>query len=109
MYIRSFLGLLLACVSIQAAAVALAAPATCYFPSGDAAPGNVPCNNGTEFSSCCSSASSCLANGLCLVNTDEDTVEFGRGGCTDKSWNSASCFGYCRINCEPSILLCLNV
>ena len=75
--------------------VTTALGATCYFPSGDVATGNVPCNNNTDMSSCCASPSDCFANGLCLVNNDTDTVEFGRGGCTDQTWQSSNCFQQC--------------
>ena len=93
MYPHTLLELLLISLSLSGVR---AFAATCYFPSGDIATGNVPCNNATNGeSNCCGSADACLANGLCLVNTDTDTVEFGRGACTDQTWKSPDCFQHC--------------
>ncbi|KAI9690725.1 MAG: hypothetical protein M1820_009856 [Bogoriella megaspora] len=76
---------------------------TCYFPSGDIAGGNVPCNPDAEVSTCCGDRSSCLANGLCLVGDTSDGlgatlntgVEFARGACTDPTWQDPACFQHC--------------
>lgn len=81
--------------------------ATCYFPSGDVAFGNVPCNPDAEVSTCCGDASSCLANGLCAVGDTSDGlggflnsgVEFARGACTDPTWQDPACFQHC-LSCE---------
>ena len=69
---------------------------TCYFPAGNVADNNVPCNPDAAVSSCCSEQSFCLANGLCLVNNDPDTVEFARGACTDPTFEDPACFQQCH-------------
>ena len=78
---------------------------TCYFPAGNVALNNVPCDPNAEVSSCCSDRSFCLANGLCRVeNSDtelDDTVEFARGACTDQSFQDPACFQQCH-SCKSS-------
>lgn len=69
---------------------------TCYFPAGNIADNNVPCDPDAAVSSCCAQESSCLANGLCLVNNDDDTVEFARGACTDPTFQDPACFQHCH-------------
>ena len=74
---------------------------TCYFPAGNVAHNNVPCDPDAAVSACCSHRSFCLANGLCLVNDDKDTVEFARGACTDPTFQDPACFQHCH-SCKPS-------
>ncbi|KAI4151855.1 MAG: hypothetical protein LQ340_003253 [Diploschistes diacapsis] len=69
---------------------------TCYFPAGNIAENNMPCNPEAAVSSCCADQSHCLANGLCLVNQDNDTVEFARGACTDPTFQDPACFQHCH-------------
>ncbi|KAL9081481.1 MAG: hypothetical protein Q9157_000039 [Trypethelium eluteriae] len=82
--------------------------ATCYFPAGNIAYGNVPCNPDGEVSTCCGDVSKCLANGLCAVGDTSDGlggflnsgVEFARGGCTDPTWQDPACFQHC-LSSQP--------
>ena len=84
--------------------------ATCYFPAGNIAYGNVPCNPDAEVSTCCGDASHCLANGLCAVGDTSDGlggflnsgVEFARGSCTDPSWQDPACFQHC-LGCKSTL------
>ncbi len=85
--------------------LATASSGTCYFPAGNIAEGNVPCNPDADVSVCCAGQSKCLANGLCLVETDDGLqgtlntgVEFARGACTDPEWGEG-CFQHCTT-CE---------
>ena len=69
---------------------------TCYFPAGNIAYDNVPCQPQNAQTHCCSGTQYCLANGLCRVNLDPGTTEFARGACTDKDWNSPACPQQCK-------------
>lgn len=79
-------------LAIQALILFLATTVTaqsCYYPDGSAS-NDVPCSISGE-SACCGSDFFCLDNGLCygrgLVS---------RGSCTDKTWGSEACAGYCK-------------
>ena len=81
--------------------------AVCYFPAGNVAYGNVPCDPNAEVSICCGDREHCLANGLCAVGDTSDGlggflnsgVEFARGSCTDPTWEDPTCFQHC-LSCE---------
>ena len=51
-----------------------------------------PCVPSDHATNCCQTNSSCLANGLCVLQADSS---FNTGGCTDKEWATASCFQFC--------------
>ncbi|EMF09287.1 uncharacterized protein SEPMUDRAFT_151370 [Sphaerulina musiva SO2202] len=62
----------------------------CYFPGGTESD-HTPCASNGSPSACCASSAFCLENGLCL----EQGI-LTRGSCTDKTWESEACAGYCR-------------
>ncbi|GJC96180.1 hypothetical protein ColKHC_05006 [Colletotrichum higginsianum] len=67
--------------------------AKCYFPDGNAVPGDFPCDPDADDSPCCHGGlgSACLSNKLCR-GPNGNTV---RGSCSDESWNSPLCAHYC--------------
>lgn len=71
----------------------------CYFPNGQTAVKDAPCNNDADYSACCGSGFVCLSNGMCATLVDlgkpGDQKPFFRASCTDKSWTSGSCPSYC--------------
>jgi hypothetical protein len=67
---------------------------TCYFPNGDEAPDDIPCDpSGATTVACCGRESLCTQNNLCYT-----AGRFGRGTCTDKSWNDGRCTGAQECN-----------
>ena len=72
----------------------------CYFPAGNVAKGNVPCDPTAEVSPCCGDRANCLPNGLCKVPGATDPNYFARGACTDQSWQSLKCVQRCQT-CKP--------
>ncbi|CAK3931701.1 Hypothetical predicted protein [Lecanosticta acicola] len=64
----------------------------CYYPDG-APSEDTPCSDGEGASSCCGSGSFCMDNGLCFGGG-----LVSRGSCTDKSWKSEACTGYCKAD-----------
>jgi len=70
---------------------------SCYFPNGQQATGDFPCDPAatatTSNSACCggSVGSVCLSNKLCR-GPDGNVV---RGSCTDAGWTSGECASYC--------------
>ena len=72
------------------------ANATCYYPNGSIAPEATPCHppaTSDLVSACCSNSHLCLDNGLCLPQNGPE--RFGRGSCTDRTWQSTECSQYC--------------
>ncbi|CAH0057763.1 unnamed protein product [Clonostachys solani] len=69
------------------------AASTCYFPNGNVAADNFPCDPDAEESACCGGGlgSVCRSNRLCQ-NSNGNLV---RGTCTDKNWESPECLKYC--------------
>ncbi|KAL2130337.1 hypothetical protein VTI74DRAFT_6588 [Chaetomium olivicolor] len=65
----------------------------CFFPNGQQAANDFPCDPNAADSPCCggSVGGVCLTNKLCR-SPDGNTI---RGSCTDKSWNSPECPQYC--------------
>ncbi|KAI5466744.1 hypothetical protein BGZ63DRAFT_398379 [Mariannaea sp. PMI_226] len=65
----------------------------CYYPNGDEAVNDRPCNPNLDQSACCgsSSGSACSTNLLCI----DGNGGFIRGSCTDKTWGSEFCPSYC--------------
>ncbi|KAF2260475.1 hypothetical protein CC78DRAFT_536359 [Lojkania enalia] len=74
---------------------------TCYFPDLEAKipTGDVPCvSEGESF--CCGQGFACLSNKLCKFTAFAGEQKpgqpiYGRGSCTDSSWNSPDCPNYC--------------
>lgn len=67
----------------------------CYFPYGgvpdSSSPPMIPCDPSAQTTACCAPGDSCFDNGLCL----SQQFFFYRGGCTEKSFPSASCATRC--------------
>ncbi|KAI4090934.1 MAG: hypothetical protein LQ344_004462 [Seirophora lacunosa] len=82
--------LLAAFSSIQA----LVAAQNCYYPNGDLSTTDAPCSS-AEGAACCPLDWQCLDNGLCYLDNQK---YFGRYTCTDKSWQSSACPGFCTNN-----------
>lgn len=95
--------------------------ATCYWPNGQAAPGDMlPCGGGgadTQNSACCNQGWTCLSNGLCMPDGQDPANLAGatiiRGACTDRSWASPDCPRWCidseeidNINAVQTINAC---
>ena len=77
--------------------------ATCYSPDGKTIAGqDEPCNGGSSESFCCGRGWACLSNKICM-RTDRVSGNFylyGRGSCTDPTWQSAACPSFCLANLE---------
>jgi hypothetical protein len=66
----------------------------CYYPGGEEATGDYPCDSDAEHSACCAGGTlgkACLANKLCW----SPGMRFARGSCTDPSFKSPACPDYC--------------
>lgn len=81
--------------------------AQCYFPDGSvellktsgSPEGYVPCYPSANVSVCCPQGSKCLSNAVCMSEYDSNYEIIGglyRASCTDRSWNSSQCPGFCR-------------
>ncbi|KAF2662506.1 hypothetical protein K491DRAFT_673027 [Lophiostoma macrostomum CBS 122681] len=69
----------------------LAATTGCYWPDGnDTGDDQKPCSSSGD-SACCPDKWTCLDNGLCHYNPDDNTNLFGRYGCTDSKWEADEC------------------
>ena len=81
---------------VQLVAVASAA---CYYPNGDIAPNDTPCQDDTDNAVCCGQGYACLSNGICQATGEElqkpYATEFVRGACTDKLFRSSKCPLFC--------------
>ncbi|KAF2266475.1 hypothetical protein CC78DRAFT_566852 [Lojkania enalia] len=70
----------------------------CYYPNGTQN-AQVPCDSNAPASHCCDLANQCLSNGMCAIRVSSETgVEYGRGSCTDSSWEDPVCPPECRLN-----------
>ncbi|KAL8644014.1 MAG: hypothetical protein Q9210_007464, partial [Variospora velana] len=69
----------------------LVAAQDCYYPNGDLSTTDAPCSS-EEGAACCPLNWQCLDNGLCYLDNQK---YFGRYTCTDKSWQSSACPGFC--------------
>lgn len=72
----------------------LVAAQNCYYPNGDLSTTDAPCSS-EEGAACCPLNWQCLDNGLCYLDNQKF---FGRYTCTDQSWQSSKCPGYCTTN-----------
>ncbi|KAK4039877.1 transcription initiation factor IID, 18kD subunit-domain-containing protein [Parachaetomium inaequale] len=66
----------------------------CYYPNGDLAKDDHPCDPDAEHSPCCAAPTvgkACLANKLCV---SPENI-YARGSCTDPTWMSPECPNYC--------------
>lgn len=76
-------------VLLAASRIALA---QCYYPNGDLAVPDSPCDSDADVSSCCGgSGTECMSNRLC----QDPNGRVIRGSCTDKTWTSPECGRYC--------------
>ena len=76
----------------------LLASALCYYPNGKPSD-DLACDPTAEVSVCCNRGAACLSNGVCehLPNSSAGVAAtYGRGSCTDQSWQSASCPQFCQ-------------
>lgn len=94
-HISSMRTLTLVFVSLLLPAVSDAV--TCYTPDGAVAEGDQPCFPENPVSSCCGGSTYiCATNNMCAYNSgDESGSYYVIGSCTDRSWNSPACPGYC--------------
>ncbi|KAE8367086.1 hypothetical protein BDV27DRAFT_124449 [Aspergillus caelatus] len=79
---------------------------TCYLPNGEVAPSDQPCFPQNPVSSCCGGSTYvCSTNNMCAHYSGE---YFVIGSCTDKTWNSPACPGYCffRDHIHNSVFRC---
>jgi len=77
---------------------------SCYYPDGETLSEDVVCDATGADSACCPSNSFCLAGGLCVAGG-----VVSRGSCTDQTWGSPACAGYCKTvnrNAEVAITPC---
>ena len=73
----------------------------CYYPNGDVSKTDAPCSS-AEGAACCPLNWQCLDNGLCYLDSEK---YFGRYTCTDKSWKSSACPGFCTDSTSPLLFL----
>jgi hypothetical protein len=74
----------------------------CYYPNGDEAEDDKPCNPGIN-STCCGPGLACLSNNLCGItqypSNPKSTFKLGEwfvtATCTDKSWTTDACLKRC--------------
>ena len=77
--------------------VTTTAAQTCYYPNGEEAFKDTPCQTTQpgQTSACCASSAICLDNKLCLPQVGYEEVIW-RGSCTDRSWQSGDCPQFCQ-------------
>lgn len=69
----------------------MASAQQCYYPDGKTLSPDTPCDTSATAAACCPSNAFCLSGGLCVAGG-----VISRGSCTDKTWGSAACAGYCK-------------
>jgi hypothetical protein len=92
------------------ASIAVNVNATCYWPNATLftnnpdpdtiSPDDHPCNPDAEASVCCGTGWTCLSDGVCKIRQDGNDFYY-RGTCTDFTWKSQSCPGFCMQQSEP--------
>ena len=78
------------------------ASATCYWQNStlapddpySIAPDDTACFPDQDNSPCCGTGWTCLSDGVCFIREDE-TDFYYRGTCTDRTWDSQQCPGWC--------------
>lgn len=95
-----FFALLVVC------AVALDAPADCYFATGKPAALTSPCQDASSGLTglCCGHGHMCLNNTLCFKMEGGHGVLY-RGTCSDPTWSNPSCPRYCIDDENKSTLV----
>ena len=69
--------------------------AVCFLPNGTVNTNLVPCDPGSEVSTCCSTVDFCLSNGLCMDAGGNNGLTIQ--GCTAQNWGSP-----CNLHCPVS-------
>ena len=76
--------------------------AQCFFPSGEEADDDIPCNPTAADSVCCGPGWTCLSSKICEFNQDSSNSDVNnaigeqwRGSCTDRQWDSGLCPKFC--------------
>lgn len=64
----------------------------CYNPDRSLASAHLPCVGNALNTHCCPPGSTCLTNGLCLL---EDDASLSTGSCTERNWDELACFHSC--------------
>ncbi|KAK4656283.1 hypothetical protein QC762_309960 [Podospora pseudocomata] len=80
----------------------------CFYPNGDEAPGDFPCNQDANGASVCCNGDkgyTCMTNKYCRGPRQE----LVRGSCTDSSFPSADCPKPCGNGTPGDIVSCSNV
>ncbi|KAF2177900.1 hypothetical protein K469DRAFT_754854 [Zopfia rhizophila CBS 207.26] len=90
-------------LSIYVLALISRSSTVCYIPDKNTVvEQNVPCSEGSGESVCYGPSYACLSNGICQATSAElrkdGATEFVRGSCTDKTWKSGRCPGFCLTN-----------
>ncbi|KAF7503408.1 hypothetical protein GJ744_003891 [Endocarpon pusillum] len=105
---RSAISLLLAALILASSSLV---SATCYWVNStlapdspfSVAPDDTACFPDQDDSPCCGTGWSCLSDGVCYIEQQGKPFYY-RGTCTDKTWNSQQCPGWCfSFNTNTSI------
>ena len=64
---------------------------SCYWPNGNLATDNIPCNPTPDVSFCCGAGDACSTNQVCI----DEYGTYMRGSCTDINWASDKCPKFC--------------
>ncbi|KIW28304.1 uncharacterized protein PV07_07980 [Cladophialophora immunda] len=89
------------------------AAATCYWQNStlapddpySIAPDDTACFPDQENSACCGTGWTCLSDGVCYIEQEGNSFYY-RGTCTDRTWDSQQCPGWCFAqNANTSIPL----
>ncbi|KAM0438757.1 hypothetical protein ACHAPT_001515 [Fusarium lateritium] len=67
----------------------------CYYPDGQEAPRDVPCDPDAEASPCCAPGYMCISTGMCQALEYAGTSRFARGSCSQQDWSSSNCPNFC--------------
>ena len=81
--------------------------ATCYWQNStlapddpfSIAPDDTACFPAQENSACCATGWTCLSDGVCYIEQGDNSFYY-RGTCTDRTWNSQQCPGWCFAQSE---------
>lgn len=87
---------LVSLIAILSVTPASSAP-SCFLPNGTISKNDLPCFPQNPESSCCGGSDYvCSTNNMCqYIKGPADQQYFVIGSCTDESWNSPACPGYC--------------
>ena len=77
----------------------------CYYPNGSVSPQDLPCSSGIN-STCCGPGFACLTNNICMLTSaapDQDSQQYVRGSCSDKSFTFSSCPLFCSSSASDNV------